>query len=63
MGSPGVGLLAEAAAQGINLKGSAICSCGEGFVPHGTIPQLRALCGLDVESLYKKAREVMRHGS
>ena len=63
MGAPGEGILAGAAAQGLCLKGSAICSCGERFVPHGTIPQLRALCGLDAESLYQKAREVMRHGS
>lgn len=63
MGSPGQGLLAAVAAQGIALKGSALCSCGESFVPHGTIPQLRALQGLDTESLWKKAREVIAHGS
>ena len=62
MGSPGQGLLAAVAAQGLALKGSALCSCGEGFVPHGTVPQLRALCGLDVESLTKKAREVLTYG-
>lgn len=63
MGSPGEGIMAAVAAQGGSLKGAALCSCGKGFVPHGTIPQLRALCGLDTESLYQKAREVMRHGS
>ena len=62
MGAPGGDVLAAAAAHGITLKGSAICSCGEEFVPHGTIAQLRALCGLDVESLYQKAREVMNDG-
>lgn len=63
MGSPGEGIMAAVAAQGGSLKGAALCSCGKGFVPHGTIPQLRALCGLDTESLYQKAREVMRHGN
>lgn len=63
MGGPGEGLLAAAAVKGIQLKSAVVCSCGETFVPHGTIPQLRALCGLDGESLYQKAREVVRHGS
>ena len=62
MGSPGEDVLAAAAAHGITLKGSALCSCGEEFVPHGTIPQLRALRGLDVDSMYQKAREVMNDG-
>ena len=62
LGGPGEGILAAAAAQGLSLKGATVCSCGEGFVPHGTIPQLRALCGLDVESLYRKSREVMTYG-
>ena len=60
MGAPGEGILAAAA--GIPLQGVAVCSCGETFVPHGTIPQLRSLCGLDVDSLYEKAREVINHG-
>lgn len=63
MGGPGETVMAAAAAEGIVLNGAALCSCGEDFVPHGTIPQLRSLCGLDVESLYKKALEVMRDGN
>jgi 1-deoxy-D-xylulose-5-phosphate synthase len=62
MGGPGQDVLAAAAADGIPLKGCAVCSCGEGFVPHGTVEQLRALCGLDEDSLYEKAREVANHG-
>ena len=62
MGGPGEDVLAAAAAHGITLKANAVCSCGEDFVPHGTVPQLRALCGLDIDSLYKKAREVMNDG-
>ncbi len=63
MGGPGEVVMAAAAAAGIALRGAALCSCGEGFVPHGTIPQLRGLCGLDVEALYQKALEVMRDGN
>ena len=63
MASPGQDLLAAAARNGICLKGAAICSCGGGFVPHGTVPQLRQLCGLDEESILETAMEVMRCGS
>lgn len=62
MGAPSEGILAAVAAAGITLQGAAVCSCGEDFIPHGTISQLRSLCGLDVESLYQKAREVMGDG-
>ena len=55
--------MAAAAAAGIPLKRAALCSCGDGFVPHGTVPQLRERCGLDLESLYQKAREVATYGS
>lgn len=61
-GSPGETILAAAAAAGVPLRGSALCSCGEDFLPHGTIPQLRSLCGLDMGSLYEKALEVVRYG-
>ena len=62
MGSPGEGLLAAATSEGISLKKAKLCSCGEGFLPHGTVPQLRSLCGLDGESLYQNAREVVCNG-
>ncbi len=61
-GSPGETILAAASAAGVPLRGSALCSCGEDFLPHGTIPQLRSLCGLDMGSLYEKALEVVRYG-
>lgn len=62
MGGPGQGLMAAVARAGISLAASAVCSCGEQFIPHGTIPQLRRLCGLDPQSLYEKALEVVRYG-
>lgn len=62
MGSPGEGLLAAAAQQGFALRGAALCSCGEDFIPHGTVAQLRAFCGLDEDALYQKAKEVLSCG-
>lgn len=35
---------------------------GHGFVPQGTVDQLRRLCGLDAESIAKKAMEVLERG-
>ena len=59
MSGPGQDILAAAAKEGLCLLGQAVCSCGDQFVPHGTIPQLRELCGLDEISLFHKAREVV----
>lgn len=50
------------------LKGSVLpetftlLNLGDQFVTHGTVPQLRKLCGIDGESIYKKALEVLGHG-
>ena len=63
MGSPGECILAAVAAQGIGLKNTVLCSCGEGFIPCGKrVPAAGLSAGLDVESLYQKAREVVRYG-
>ncbi len=35
---------------------------GEQFVPHGTVDQLRKLCGIDAESIAQKALEVLGRG-
>lgn len=59
---PGRDILAAAAEEGVCLYGQAVCSCGAQFVPHGTVSQLRALCGLDESSLYSKALEVAHSG-
>lgn len=63
MASPGREILACAALHGLSLKKAALCSCGTGFIPHGTVPQLRKLCGLDEDSIFNKAREVTAGGS
>lgn len=52
------GLLAE----GVTVRGLALCGTGEGFVTQGTVHQLFKLCGLDGESLCKKALEVCKYG-
>ena len=62
MGGIGQRIAAGLLAAGIPVQGLALASTGRGFVTHGTIPQLRRLCGLDGESLYHRAREVCGHG-
>ena len=37
---------------------TALCNLGTGFVPHGTVPQLRALQGVDADALCRRAMEV-----
>ena len=36
-----------------------LANLGDRFIPQGTVAQLRALCGIDGESLCRKAMEVM----
>ncbi len=48
--------------EGISLKGLALCNFGDAFVTHGSLAELYRLCGLDGESLYKKALEVCKRG-
>lgn len=40
----------------------ALQNLGRGFVTHGSVSQLRKLCGLDARSLCAKAEEVCAHG-
>ena len=35
---------------------------GDRFVQHGTVPQLRQLCGIDGKSICRKALEVLERG-
>ena len=62
MGGIGQRIAAGLLAVGVPVQGLALASTGRGFVTHGTIPQLRRLCGLDGESLYHRAWEVCGHG-
>ena len=63
MGCVGDRLLASLALSGAAPKAARLCNCGQGFVTHGTVPQLRRLCRLDGESLAKSAGEVCAHES
>ena len=62
MGSPGREILAAAGVRAVPLQGAKVCSCGEGFVPHGSRDKLLKLCGMDEESMYEKALEVTGRG-
>ncbi len=48
------------AAAGTCPRAFALQNIGGGFVPHGSVPQLRKLCGLDPRSLCAKAEEVCK---
>lgn len=61
MGSIGEKLCAGLAEAGVPLKAVRLCTTGRDFVPQGTVAQLRRLCGLDSESLYRAAMEVWKH--
>lgn len=48
--------------EGVGIKGLALCNFGNDFITHGSLSELYRLCGLDGESLYKKALEVCGRG-
>ena len=39
-----------------------LLNLGDRFIPHGTIPQLRALCGIDETAISRKVMEVLGRG-
>ena len=61
MGSVGERLCAGLAEAGVVPRAVRLCNTGRGFVPQGTVDQLRRLCGLDSQSLYEAAMEVWKH--
>ncbi len=61
-GSVGERLAAHFTQTGIRLKGYVTLNTGDGFVPQGTVTELRRLCGLDQETIFKKGLEVVRGG-
>lgn len=60
MGGIGMQLAARLLQKCIAPKAVALKNTGDGFVPQGTVTQLRKLCGLDVKSLTETALEVLR---
>ena len=62
MNSVGSRVAAALAQAGVVPRAMALQTVGEGFVTHGSLPQLMKLCGLDAQSLFAKAKEVCGHG-
>ena len=58
-GCVGRRIASELAMNGVGQIKVALANLGDRFVPHGTVAQLRALCGIDAEALCKKALEMM----
>ena len=61
MGCVGSQLLAALEAAGVEAK-TAVATCGEGFVTHGSSSELKKMLGLDGESLFRRAMEVLGRG-
>lgn len=60
IGCAGKEIAASLRAGGLNLP-IRLCNAGDRFVPHGALPALYRLLGLDAESLAKTALEVLHH--
>lgn len=58
-GCVGQRIAAELALHGMGTVKVSLANLGNHFVPQGTVPQLRDLCGIDAQSLSKKAMEMM----
>lgn len=58
-GCVGVQLAARLAQERVSLQSLTLLNTGEGFVTHGDVASLRQLCGLDVQSIYQKAKEAL----
>ena len=59
-GSIGVALAGAVAQEGLALKALKLLNTGERFVPHGTIPQLRKLLGINSDHIASVMREAER---
>lgn len=59
-GSIGVALAGAVAQEGMALKALKLLNTGERFVPHGTIPQLRKLLGINSDHIASVMREAER---
>ena len=60
-GSVGQRLLAALEQAGVEAK-SALVNCGSGIVTHGSSTQLKKMLGLDGDSLFRRAMEVLGRG-
>ncbi len=60
-GSVGRTIVSEMALQGKRVQ-AALVNLGDGFVPQGSVAQLRAMKGIDAEGICKKAMEMITGG-
>lgn len=58
-GCVGQRIAAQLTLEGVPVKRMVLVNTGDGFVTHGSIEQLRKLCGLDTQNIYKMAREAL----
>lgn len=58
-GCVGAKIAARLALEKVALKSLTLLNTGDSFVPHGNVAALRALCGLDAQSIYQKAKEAL----
>lgn len=58
-GSIGQQLAAQLALNGVKVDSLILCNTGPGFVTHGSVDDLRKLCGLDAASIAKRAKEAL----
>lgn len=59
-GCVGSDIASLAEEYGVALTSVSLCNLGSGIVAHGSVPELLSDCGLDVDSLYKKALSAIR---
>ena len=59
-GSVGVRALAALEAAGVRAR-TALVNCGRGYVTHGSVQLLKKSLGLDRDSLFRRAMEVLGH--
>ncbi len=58
-GCVGRELAAQLALAGVEVRSLTLCNTGEGFVTHGSVRDLRRLCGLDGATIETRVREAM----
>ena len=61
-GCVGRRIAGELALRGLGGVRLALVNLGDRFVQHGTVSELRQLCGIDSASICRRALEVMEHG-
>lgn len=62
-GSVGMSLAADLAEHGVPMKGLKLLNCGDQFIPHGSVGQLRELLGLTAEQIAAAGLELARRDS